>query len=470
MKNFYFIHYNHIIKLISEGKNYKGETHDQFLRIISYLEKQLELFSNLCFGRNFLNKKIMREKLKSAVLLEYIWNRELPAELRAAFVSLLLQTHIDSISKNERIVPMFTKKFIGNPTKQTKKRNQTNLFNSPSPKNNNKLHEIPLHQDVIGRPSKSSKFQAAVVDVTIVNALAKTLQSKSKNQQNKFENEHEENSHSSSRPFQFPQQMDESSYKVELISEFFNEEKSITDDQIKGLKDKIIEFLEKEIYKKPKNIQKNVTIFKKNLNEPRISRDEIKDNINFDLLLLNIVILVRKMVVCECFAFQDKKPEATSPQKNILQFFGKPKLQHTQNEFQRLLKNLIIILENQSKPMKIKRLETTKTKNNAGFVTNIFGKINNTIQDATETMKNVATNLGQIFFKDAGLKSKTNKKKKRASFIKLDSVSNFFIAGINFKKKFLKNLTQNDYKNYDVNFFIFLLFLNLNRFWLKMKF
>lgn len=301
--------------------------------------------------------------------------------------------------------------------------------------------------------------------MTIVNALARTLQSKPKNQQNKFENEHEENSQSSSRPFQFPQQMDESSYKVELIAEFFNEEKSITDDQIKGLKDKIIEFLEKEIYKKPKNIQKTVTIFKKNLNEPRISRDEIKDNINFDLLLLNIVILVRKMVVCECFAFQDKKPEPTSPQKNILQFFGKPKLQHTQNEFQRLLKNLIIILENQSKPMKIKRLETTKTKNNAGFVTNIFGKINNTIQDATETMKNVATNLGQIFFKDAGLKSKTNKKKKRASFLKLDSVSNFFIAGINFKKKFLKNLTQNDYKNYDVNFFIFLLFLNLNRFW-----
>lgn len=121
MKQFYFIGYNHIIKLISEGKNYKGETHDQFLRIISYLEKQLELFSNLCFGRNFLNKKIMREKLKSSVLLEYIWNRELPAELRAAFVSLLLQTHIDSISKNERIVPMFTKKFISNPTKQTKK-------------------------------------------------------------------------------------------------------------------------------------------------------------------------------------------------------------------------------------------------------------------------------------------------------------------------------------------------------------
>lgn len=429
----------------SEGKAYKGETYDQFLRIISYFEKQLELFSNLCFGRNYVNKKIMRQKLKSSVLLEYIWNRDLPQELRAAFVSLLLQIHIDSKPRIERIVPLITKKFLSNSDKSGKKRNQTTIFNlgSPTiPKNGNK--------SPVMRKEKAMNLHDVVLDITKINTITKTLQNKAKNKQGFAELE--ENSEASSRPFQIPnEEIEENSYKMELIEEFLKDEESIDEEQIKTLKNKIIEFLEKEIYKKPKNLQKNVTIHTdKEHFSAGLSKSDGKDYINFDVLLLNMVEMVRKMVVCECFSFQEKKQEPNSPQKNLLTFFGRQKLPQTPNEFERLIKSLIVILENQAKPLKMKRLDTTKTKNPAGFVTNIFGKINNTIQDATETMKNVATNLGQIFFKDATVKSKKNKKKKRTSFLKLDSVSNFFMSGINVKKKFLKNLTQNDYENYDV--------------------
>lgn len=440
----------------SEGMTYKGETYDQYLKIISYLEKQLELFSNLCFGRNYVNKRIMRQKLKSSVLLEYIWNKDLSQELRAAFVSLLLHIHIDSNPRTERIVPLKTKKFLFVESKSpTKKRNLSNIFmhGGNNQMASNKSPDLQFPQE-----KNQMKLHDVVLDITKISTITKTLQNKVKEKRGKQEYaelEEHNNEDVSSRGLQKEEFPEENEYKVELIEEFLKEEESIDDEQIKSLKIKIIGFLEKEIFKKPKSASKTVTI----------RQDEVRENkehVNFDVLLLNMVQMIRKMVVCECFSFQDKK-EPLSPQKNLRNLFGRPKVQQTQNEFEKLIKCLIIILEHQARTIKMKRLDTNKMKNQPGMITNIFGKINTTMQDAAETVKNVASNLGQIFFKDAGVKTKKNKKKKRISFIKLDSVSNFFICGMNVKKEFLKNLGQNEYENYDVynNIFIIYIFLIL---------
>ena len=414
------------------------------------MEKQLELFSNLCFGRNYVNKKVMRQKLKSSVLLSYIWNKELSQELRAALVSLLLHIHIDSKPRTERIVPLKTKKFLVNEMiLPKKKRNQTNILINASKRDS----EDNKVGDLLKREKSQAKLHDVVLDITKISTITKTLKNKIKEKKVYSEfhdpnDPHEADEESSSRPFHNEEDIEDSEYKIELIEEFLKDEESIDEEQIKGLKIKIIEFLEKEIYKKPKNSQKTVVMA---FTEKEGILKENKENVNFDVLLLNMVQLIRKMVVCECFSFEERKLEPNSPQK-IRNFFGKQKIQQTHNEFERLIKCLIVILEHQARPVKIKRMDTGKLKNPAGVMTNIFGKINMTIQDATETVKNVATNLGQLFFKDASNKNKKNKKKKRTSFIKLESVSNFYISGINVKKKFLKNISQNQYDNHDVKY------------------
>ena len=400
----------------------------------------------------------MRQKLKSSVLLEYIWNKELSQELRAALVSLLFHIHIDSKPRTERIVPLKTKKFILCDGKTpTKKRNPTNILQIDQ--NSEKSPEFQMKKE-----KKIAKLHDVVLDITKIHTITKTFHNKikEKHQEKKeYSVLQDSNEGSSARPLQKEEDLDENEneYKLELIEEFLKEEESIDEEQIKGLKLKIIEFLNIEIFKKPKTSQKAVQI---NQNEGKggIIKDNSntnKENVNFDVLLLNMVQMIRKMVVCECFAFQEKKFEPNSPQKR--NFLSRPvKIQQTHNEFERLIKCLIIILEHQARPTKKTRPETEKLKNPAGMMTNLFGKINNTIQDATETVKNVATNLGQIFFRDATVKNKKNKKKKRTSFMKLDSVSNFYICGMNVKKKFLKNLNQNDYENYDVilvNFWVY---------------
>lgn len=377
----------------------------------------------------------MKEKLRSSVLLEYIWNKDLSQELRAAFVSLLLHIHIDSKPRIERVVPLKTKKFLLIEDKaQTKKLNQSNIFfPNSSAGNSNKTPETPL---------KKQEKHDVVLDVTKLSTITKTLLQLKANEKLRKSELPEINDASSSRPLNKP----------EDIEEFFKDEESIDDKQIKLLKNNVIEFLEVEIFKKPK-LTKKVTISSpkdKVLN--RKENQEGKETVNFDVLLLNIVQMVRKMILCECFTFQDKKTESSSPQKNLLTFFQKTKLTPAYNEFEKLIKSLIIILEYQPRILKNKNLQTNKSKNTPGIVTNFFGKINITIQDATETVKNVASNFGQIFFKDATVKTKKHKKKKRASFLKPDSVSNFFLSGMNVKKKFLKSLSQNDGENYDVIF------------------
>ena len=55
----------------------KEEEIIEFNNTISYLQKQLELFSNLCFGRNYVNRKYIKQILPFSVLMHYIWNDKL---------------------------------------------------------------------------------------------------------------------------------------------------------------------------------------------------------------------------------------------------------------------------------------------------------------------------------------------------------------------------------------------------------
>ena len=78
----------------------------------AYLKKQLQLLSYLCYGRNYVNIKIMKKTFKMQVLMEYIWNEKLPEDFRAIFVSLLLNIHIDIKPRTERLVPQLSKKLL----------------------------------------------------------------------------------------------------------------------------------------------------------------------------------------------------------------------------------------------------------------------------------------------------------------------------------------------------------------------
>lgn len=59
------------------GENSKGDTLIEFQNIEQYFEKQLQLFSNLCYDRNYVNKTFFKNKLTASVLLKYIWNSNL---------------------------------------------------------------------------------------------------------------------------------------------------------------------------------------------------------------------------------------------------------------------------------------------------------------------------------------------------------------------------------------------------------
>ena len=98
-----------------------------------YLKREMQLLSNLCSGRNYVNIKIIKKTFKMPVLMEYIWSPGLPEDIRAIFVSLLLHLHIDIKPRTERIVPLLSKNFVRDDLKK--------LENT---KTNNYLDEIAL--------------------------------------------------------------------------------------------------------------------------------------------------------------------------------------------------------------------------------------------------------------------------------------------------------------------------------------
>lgn len=68
---------------------------------IKYFTALLELYSNLCAGRNFESSNYFINKFPFKVLHSYIWNSDLTIDTRAAFCKLLLNIYIDCIMREE---------------------------------------------------------------------------------------------------------------------------------------------------------------------------------------------------------------------------------------------------------------------------------------------------------------------------------------------------------------------------------
>ena len=51
---------------------------DKFQNSIKYLEEQLDLYSSLCFDRNYVCKQSIQEILPMAAITHNIWDRSIP--------------------------------------------------------------------------------------------------------------------------------------------------------------------------------------------------------------------------------------------------------------------------------------------------------------------------------------------------------------------------------------------------------
>ena len=192
--------------------------------------------------------------------------------------------------------------------------------------------------------------------------------------------------------------MDSSELNYEIIEEFVKEDDSIKDEEMKLLKEKILDFLANDMFLKPANIpkHKSVCMFKDH-------------EVVFNNLLLNIVQLIRKLILFECFT--PYKTPSKDVKGKLGGIFGTTKKEKIETDFSILVKSLLGILEFDTK-FSDKRKKTQVQKKS--LAENILGKIGN----VTTT---VATGIGQIFFAPGEKKEVNMKKKKRESLIKMDS-------------------------------------------------
>lgn len=311
----------------------------ELISIGAYLKKQLQLLSNLCYGRNYVNIKIIKKTFKMQVLMQYIWNEKLPEEFRAIFVSMLLNIHIDIKPRTERLVPQLSKKLlrfrVNVENVEEKKLPQTfiDLQNSlikTLAKNNqeNKL-EVLQNQTTLDVGKKArQKLYDVVVDINRIKNVTGNLKLLGKQKTKAGEVEMIENS---------GEQKDRKSYLEEfnpdILFDIFKDDELINEEQIKSLMNKILYYLEDEV--KKSDVRKIELSEKERKNERLI-------NINFNSLTLNIVEMVKKLVYFECFT-QNKSNQIA--QKN---FFGKRKPKEPEmdleNDLFRLIKALINIL------------------------------------------------------------------------------------------------------------------------------
>ena len=72
---------------------------------IDYFVSLLDLFADMCAGRNYVCNETIREWFPIKSLRYNIWNKNLHKEIRAAFCRLLLNLYIDSYPRDELIKP-----------------------------------------------------------------------------------------------------------------------------------------------------------------------------------------------------------------------------------------------------------------------------------------------------------------------------------------------------------------------------
>ncbi|KAL4453083.1 hypothetical protein ABPG74_015314 [Tetrahymena malaccensis] len=94
------------------------KTPQQTEQLINYFEKQLILFSNLCYGRNYSIKNFLVKYFYDKILIKYVWNLDIHMKIRAALLRILLHLHINSKPRTVLIIPMLTKVFELSPQVQ----------------------------------------------------------------------------------------------------------------------------------------------------------------------------------------------------------------------------------------------------------------------------------------------------------------------------------------------------------------
>nr|AAT47836.1 inositol 1,4,5-triphosphate receptor [Oikopleura dioica] len=95
---------NEEISLRELVKQSRGDDNNSF-KMLYYYKYQLDLFSALCFNRQYVAIHTLREELTIPLILICIRDKHLPAILRASFVNLLLHVHVDC-SPQERVIPV----------------------------------------------------------------------------------------------------------------------------------------------------------------------------------------------------------------------------------------------------------------------------------------------------------------------------------------------------------------------------
>jgi hypothetical protein len=78
-----------------------GEIDPRYTNEIQYFTRMLELFSDMCTGRNYICKASIKDWFPIQVLVSNIWNEQLSPDIRAAFLKLMLNMHVDSQPRQE---------------------------------------------------------------------------------------------------------------------------------------------------------------------------------------------------------------------------------------------------------------------------------------------------------------------------------------------------------------------------------
>lgn len=77
-----------------------------------YFTKLLELFANLCLGRNYMCTEALRDHFPAEILQAMMWNQGISKHIRAAFCKLMLTIHVDTFPKEEFHKPELIKVLI----------------------------------------------------------------------------------------------------------------------------------------------------------------------------------------------------------------------------------------------------------------------------------------------------------------------------------------------------------------------
>lgn len=95
---------------------------------MQYFTGLLELYSNLCYGRNFESSALFIEKYPFEVLHEMIWNSHLTIAIRASFCKLMLAIYIDCFMREEVVKPELIKIINTGDYEEGHWKELTNLF------------------------------------------------------------------------------------------------------------------------------------------------------------------------------------------------------------------------------------------------------------------------------------------------------------------------------------------------------